>query len=490
MEKTVGIIGAGIAGMAAGIRLANKGYEVTIFDGNDYPGGKLTELRLGKYRFDAGPSLFTMPDYVDELFRISKKDPKNHFSYKQLSNTANYFFDDGISLQASANPQLLATELEDKLGEPTANTLAALKHSSFLYDHLADLFIHRSLHDVKTFFNRQAFKAYKVLHKLDLFRTMHAANRQRFAKDKTTQLFNRYATYNGSSPYLTPATMNIIPHLEFGVGAFIPEKGMHQITESLFTLAKESGVEFRFNSPVKKINLKSGKVTGLRVNGQDHPFDNIVSNMDMVATYKRLLPDTKAPARLLNQPKSSSALIFYWGIKKNFKELDLHNIFFSGDYQKEFDHIFSKGDIYADPTVYVNITSKEVIGDAPAGCENWFVMINVPHNSGQDWELLKVRAKEHILTKLSGVLKTDIAKLIEEEAVLDPIRIESKTSSSQGALYGNSSNNRFAAFLRHPNKSRRVKNLYFCGGSVHPGGGIPLCLSSAKIVASYFPDLH
>ncbi len=489
MKKTAGIIGAGIAGLAAGIRLANKGYDVTIFEANDFPGGKLTQMRLGRYRFDAGPSLFTMPAFVDDLFKISKKDPINHFKYKSLATTANYFFEDGTSLTASSDPKKLAIELETKLGEPAKNTLAALQHSAFLYDRLADLFIHRSLHDLKTFFNKKAFRAYSVFGKLDLFGTMNVANERRFQKEKTVQLFNRYATYNGSSPYLTPATMNIIPHLEFGIGTYIPEKGMHQITESLYHLACEVGVKFNFNCPVDRINYVNGTVTGISTKDGDTPLDFVISNMDMVATYQRLLPKLKHPKKLLNQPKSSSALIFYWGIKREFRELDLHNIFFSANYKREFETIFADHTIDSDPTVYVNITSKEVEGDAPKGCENWFVMINVPHNSGQSWEKLKSLARKNILKKLSKVLGTDISQLIEEEAVLDPITIESRTSSWQGALYGNSSNNKFAAFLRHPNRSRSLKNLYFCGGSVHPGGGIPLCLSSAKIVADYFPDM-
>lgn len=489
MQKTVGVIGAGISGMAAAIRLACKGYKVIVFEASSYPGGKLSEIRLGGYRFDAGPSLFTMPHFVDELFELASIDPSSHFTYEKLDIATHYFFGDGNTFKAYSDINQLASEMEKQLGEPGKNIRESLCHSEFLYESLADLFIHRPLHDWKTFVNWKAFKAYTRLHKLDLFDTMNHANEARFKQPKTVQVFNRYATYNGSNPYETPATMNIIPHLEFGVGAFLPSKGMHQITTSLFELAEKVGVEFHFNSKVEKINHEKGKVTGITVGSKIWSFDSVISNMDMVATYRRLLADIKAPERLLKQPKSSSALIFYWGIKKTFGQLGLHNIFFSEDYQKEFFHLFSKGDLYDDPTVYVNVTSKHVENDAPEGCENWFVMLNAPNNTGQDWEKMKVAAKNAVVSKLSRLLKEDIGSLIEEEAVLDPVLIESKTSSWQGALYGNSSNNRYAAFLRHPNKSRSLKHLYFCGGSVHPGGGIPLCLSSAKIVSGYFPSV-
>ena len=136
-----------------------------------------------------------------------------------------------------------------------------------------------------------------------------------------------------------------------------------------------------------------------------------------------------------------------------------------------------------DPTVYINITSKEENNDAPEGCENWFTMVNVPCNTGQDWDRIIKDTRKNIISKLSRILKTDIETLIEFESILEPRTIESRTQSYQGALYGASSNNKYAAFLRHPNFKQGIKNLYFCGGSVHPGGGIPLCLLSGKIVS-------
>jgi len=200
-------------------------------------------------------------------------------------------------------------------------------------------------------------------------------------------------------------------------------------------------------------------------------------------TYKKLLKDEQQPQKILKQERSSSALIFYWGIKKVFPSLGLHNIFFSNNYEEEFKHLFQSKTVYQDPTVYINISSKYKKDDAPEGCENWFTMINVPNNIGQDWEQFKIDARANILKKLSKNFNQDIEALIVTESVLDPVAIEEKTSSYRGSLYGTSSNNQFAAFLRHANFSKKIKNLYFVGGSVHPGGGIPLALLSAKIVA-------
>ncbi len=322
---------------------------------------------------------------------------------------------------------------------------------------------------------------------LGIFTTMDRANSQALGNAKMRQLFNRYATYNGSDPFRAPGILNIIPHLEFSKGAYLPKQGMHAITKVIHHLALDLGVEFQMNSAVERIVIEQGKVKGVQVHNAFVDCDVLVCNMDVVPAYRKLMPEQKQPDKILRQERSSSALIFYWGIKQTFPELDVHNIFFTEDYAKEFETIFNAKGICDDPTVYVNITSKKVLGDAPTGMENWFVMINVPANQGQEWDKLIAEARSKIIGKLSALLGKDVASLIVTEQILDPRSIESRTQSYQGALYGTSSNHRMAAFFRHPNFSRRIKGLFFCGGSVHPGGGIPLALSSAKIVDGLIP---
>ncbi|WP_435353696.1 1-hydroxycarotenoid 3,4-desaturase CrtD [Emticicia sp. SJ17W-69] len=496
----VAIIGAGIGGIATAIRLANKGYNVAVFEANDYPGGKLSEFQQGDYRFDAGPSLFTMPQFVNELFEISNKNPIDYFQYIQLPEVCKYFWEDGTRLNVSADINQFAEDAEKKLGEPAEKIRKFLKDSAFKYEILSGLFLEDSLHQLSTWTSKKAFRGYFNLHKLGIFGTMNGANECFFSTKKAVQLFNRYATYNGSDPYQTPATLNIIPHLEYNIGAFFPKDGMFGITQSLVRLAEDLGVEFHYHTKVEEILVEDNIVKGLKIrdsrneskNDQNSPISGtllihhsslIISNMDVTPTYRKLLPKEKHPDKILNQDKSGSGLIFYWGIKHHFKELGLHNIFFSDDYRTEFEHQFQKKTIYHDPTIYLNITSKYKKDDAPEGCENWFVLINAPANEGQDWEKIIAETRQNVINKLSRNLGVNIAELIENESILDPRSIEFKTSSAQGALYGNSSNNKFAAFLRHANFSSKIKNLYFVGGSVHPGGGIPLALSSAKIVA-------
>jgi phytoene desaturase len=479
------IIGAGIAGIATAIRLAVKGYQIQVFEANNYPGGKLSEFEQDGFRFDAGPSLFTMPQYVEELFTLAGKNHTDFFRYQKLDVVCQYFYEDGTKLTAYADTGKFAAEVHQKTGEPEEAVKRYLKNSSTIYSITNNVFLEKSLHRLRTYLNWETVRSIFRFPQIDAFRSMHRANTGFFKDARMVQFYDRYATYNGSNPYAAPATLNVIPHLEQHYGAYFPEGGMYSIVIALVKLAESLGVEFQYNSPVEEIILNERVAKGIRVKSEAIPADIIVSNMDVWFTYHRLLKQHPKlfPKKILSQERSSSALIFYWGIKKQFPKLDLHNIFFSADYKAEFDHIWQHKDIYNDPTIYLNISSKYHPNDAPEGCENWFTMINVPSNTGQDWDSLIATARRNILKKLSHLLGEDISQLIVCESILDPRSIESRTSSYQGSLYGTSSNSRLAAFLRHANRSSKIKNLYFCGGSVHPGGGIPLCLLSAKIVS-------
>ena len=486
MKKVI-VIGSGIAGLAVSIRLALKGYNVQVFEQNSYPGGKLSSFSIKDYRFDAGPSLFTMPHLVTELFKLAGEDVKNYFEFSKKEIACNYFWQDGTSFKAYGERKKFLKEVEEIFNEPQYNVDQYLKKAKKKYDLTSSLFLEQSLHKLKTFISLDTLKALFQLKTFELQKSLHQANTQSFSSPHLIQLFDRYATYNGSDPYQTSGIMTLIQHLESAYGTFVPKKGMVSITESLFGLAKRLGVKFSFETGVKEIKVKLGVVSGIKTKSDSFSSDYVISNMDVFHTYKKLLPNEIPPINRLKQERSSSAVIFYWGIKQSFPDLDLHNIFFSKNYKKEFQAIFKDKTVSEDPTIYINVTSKEVVGDAPKGCENWFIMINTPADHGQDWTQIVNRLRSHIISNISKRLNVDLKNLIECEQVLTPHDIESKTQSYMGALYGASSNDSMAAFLRHPNFSNRIKNLYFCGGSVHPGGGIPLCLLSAKIVDELIP---
>lgn len=482
--KTAIVIGSGIGGLASALRLSRKGYQVKVFEKNPGPGGKIGQFFEKGFRFDMGPSLFTMPWLVDELVNTGAATPA--FKYRPLDIICKYFYEDGTILNAYQDVKKFAAEIENKTAIDGNQLVRFIKKSKTLYDLTSEIFLFNPFQSPRTLFSRDFFKALFYWYKLDAFKTMHQVNAKFFKDPRIVQLFDRYATYNGSNPYEAPGTLNVIPYLEHQLGAFFPEKGMYSIVESIHAKAETAGVEFYFNQGVEEI-LKSGNnVTGVKTGGKNHLADIVVSNADIVPSYK-LITGTPVPEFYLKQERSTSALIFYWGMNREFPGLELHNILFSNNYKKEFDCLFHDKTITEDPTVYIFISKKVVAGDAPAAMENWFVMVNAPQNLEQNWGKIISKTRENIIRKINRILNIQVKQHLVVEKILDPETIEKSTSSYKGSLYGTSSNSKFAAFARHPNFRSSYRGLYFCGGSVHPGGGIPLCLSSAKIVANLVP---
>ncbi len=481
MKKKAIIIGSGVGGLSAGIRLSKLGFEVTVFESNPFIGGKINSKMIGDYRFDMGPSVFTEPHLIEELVALCGR-PKDFFKYRRLEESCRYFFHDGQHVIVKSGVSEVAQTFQEAFGEDLVTTSRFLNRMKKNYAAVSPIFIAVSLHRFWHWFNRSIWKAIIRIPKYGLFSSMNQKNEAKFKNPKTIQILNRLATYNGSSPYKTPGMLNIISHLEFNEGPAMPHGGMVAITKTLHQLAESSGITFRTNEPIITINHSNGKATGVKSSLATYDCDLVVSNMDVHFTYEKLLNGFAAPTKILNQEKSSSAIVFYWGVKKQFDSLGVHNILFAENYESEFNALFESKEMYSDPTIYIHITSKVEEKDAPSGCENWFVMVNAPINVGQNWDEIVAKTRACIIQKISNHLNASIEDLIEVEEVSDPRKIESTYFGKQGSIYGNSSNSAFAAFYRHPNFSKKIKGLYFSGVTVHPGGGIPLALNSAKIV--------
>jgi phytoene desaturase len=493
-KKKIAVIGAGLGGMSAAIRLVHHNAEVHVHERISLPGGKAGELYGNGFRFDTGPSLLTMPFVIDELFLNAGEHRPDYLPLEPLSVLCKYFFPDGLVLHAYADIGRFADEIGLHTADSPKNLFRYLTYCKKIYDRTADLFLFNRFGFHTGQLRRKAFDTLVHLREIDPFRSMHTANRTFFRDPRTVQLFDRYATYNGSNPYKAPATLNIIQHVEYNLGGYYSPSGMYALPQALKRLAEKVGVIFHFNSPVDKILLTNGKINGISAHNDKIPYDVVVSNADVLTTYDTLLHDrsSRYAKRYRKLEPSSSALVFYWGIRGTHPILETHNIIFSADYKQEFHSLFKLRTYHSDPTVYIYISSRFSSTDAPESCENWFVMINAPFvTSPTTAEVIDVM-RESILQKIETTLGLRIRDDIIFEQVLTPSDIARRTGGSYGSIYGISSNSRMAAFLRQPNRSMKYKGLYFCGGSAHPGGGIPLVLMSGKIAAEmiYKHELH
>ena len=482
------IIGSGIAGLSCAARLAAAGWSVDVFEKNGYAGGKLGLLKKEGYTFDTGPSLFTQPYLLEELFSDCGKNIAHYFSYRALDEGTQYFWPDGTRLHA--HPARLSDELT-KAGIPHSpgGLRQYLRDAADLYEHVGRIFLDEPIHEWKTWLQKSILTALAHTKRRHLTQSLHTYNRAALRHPKLVQLFDRLATYNGSDPYRCPAMLMQIAHLEYDETVGYPEGGMASIPRAMQSLCEDLGVRFHFDAAVERIVVQDRRAVGVEVDGKRLLAGTIVSAGDVYYTYAHLLEDARKAAAIKKQERSTSGVVFYWGVRASFPELRLHNIFFSEDYAKEFADLRA-GSLPTDPTVYVNITSKMEPHHAPAGCENWFVLVNAPAGAVNDEKRIvnndpagMMKLRDIVVRKISKALKVDVAPLIASEDILDPAGIDAQSGSYLSALYGTASNTAMAAFNRHPNRSRKYPGLFFCGGTVHPGGGIPLCLRSGRLAA-------
>ncbi len=479
--QRIAVVGGGIAGMAAAIRMAVAGHQVSLFEASQTLGGKLTDTRLQDFRFDNGPSLFTLPELLEELFSLAGRRLSDYLAYERLELVCRYFYPDGTKIDAWSDSDRFALEIERTTQVPAAKTKAYLRRAAFIYETTTPVFLARSLHRFSNYLRWVALKGVLRIPWLGIFGSMHAFNKAWFGDRRVVQLFDRFATYNGSDPYQAPATLLQIAHIEHQEGAWYPEGGMVAIRDALQKLLLELGVLVYIGRTVDQLDVTGGKLTGLTIAGKQLPFDKVIFAGDIHQFYERLLPGSRPHKNPEKDELSTSAIIFHWGVKGVFPQLDLHNILFSADYAREFTALRA-GIVPEEPTVYVYVSARKNNSDAPEGHENWFVMVNTPADTGQDWAAETGRLRLQLQERLGKLLGLPLSQHIVCEAVTTPPELAGRTGSKGGAIYGLASNNKWAAFLRHPNYSRTVSGLYFCGGSVHPGGGIPLCLYSARIV--------
>lgn len=477
------VVGAGMGGLAAAARLATRGWKVTVFDSQSSPGGKNAQETWEGFRFDTGPSLLTMVPVFRDLFASCGRRLEDFVTPVPLDPLCHYWWDDGSSTRVPGSVSGFIDHFST-LGWASKEALKAFfRRAERLHGIGGTLFLEKSLHQASTYFSPEGLKSILGLPFIDPFRTLHQAHGASFSDPRLVQLFDRYATYNGSDPFQAPATLDIIPWVEYAGGGWGVREGIHALARAMEKLCLDLGVEFRYGEKVDAILSKDGQIRGVEVREEFLPFGTVISNADVLNTYT-LLGDEEAPwaKKYRKLEPSSSGFVFYWGMNRSFPDLGVHNIFFSGDYEKEFRQIFREKVLPEDPTVYINITSKITPEDAPPGGENWFILVNTPPHQGQDWSAQGKVLRTSILARLEKALGLPLESHIALERTLTPGDIESRTGSTYGSLYGLSSNTWNAAFARHPNRSTRHKGLYFTGGSAHPGGGMPLVILSGKIV--------
>ncbi len=497
MDDTTIIVGAGLGGLSAAIHLAIQGQRVIVFEKNERVGGKLNIVQEARYIFDTGPSLLTMPWTIRETFTAAGRNVEDYLELLPVEPTCRYFWPDNTQFNAWQQLPLLTQEIARLEPADVLGMFRFLHYSAQIYDIVADAFLLRPFDGMRDLITPDLVsKGWKI----DAFRSVDTAVRSFFRSPYLQQIFNRYATYNGSSPYLSPATFNVIAYIEFTEGGWYIRGGMYELGRALLRLSQELGVEVHTQTEVRSLINEQGIARGVRLsNGKQIEAAQVVVNADPRYTYagisrrshqlhhadQPLLAGSPRIARQMTRLEPSCAgFIILLGINRTYEQLAHHNIFFSQDYPREFAAIFAKGVPAPDPTVYVCNTSLTDPHHAPPGHSNMFILVNAPTlNARVNWDREVGNYRDVILRKLERMGLSDLRRHIVYEQIITPADFEARYNAVGGAIYGLASNSRFAAFLRPPLRARDTKRLYFVGGGTHPGGGIPLALLSGKAVA-------
>lgn len=479
------IVGGGASGLATAIRLKKRFNKVLLIEKNPRAGGKLDDFEWNGFRWDKGPSVFTEPKNIDNLFELWDKDPREYFNFEPLKESCTYYFPDHQSITISSDHEKTRDQIVAVAGAKSQQEFEKyLKDSDELFENVGDYFISNPRPTLSKVFKKELTQRYKHFMRKEVRQSLHQYNERSFSNKYMVKIFDRFGTYIGSNPYRMSGLYSTISNVEINKGAYFPTGGMRAIVESLITLATEIGVEIKCDTQVK-VHPQADKT--YKISGDiEASADRVVCAIDHMTFYNKVLVNPRMENRWKKMERSTSALVFYWAMKTGIKEFGVHNIFFSEDYQKEFSEIFDKKELAEEPTFYIHISSVAHQGDAPNGGQNWFTMVNVPAGVLPD-EAYREKMKNILSKRLKEQFNFDLRPDILFEDRWDCERIQEHSGSYLGALYGPASNSLLASVKRHGNKSSKYPNLYFCGGTVHPGGGIPLVLRSAKIVSELIP---
>ncbi|MCA1062895.1 phytoene desaturase family protein [Rossellomorea sp. AcN35-11] len=491
MKKKVLIVGGGLGGMSTAIRLSSEGYNVTILEKGERLGGKLNKRGEKGYSFDTGPSILTMPWVLEKVFAHANRDLNDYIDIVRVEPGWRTFFHDGKELDVSSDIPTMLEEMKKTSPEDAGNLFNYLSYCSKMYELTMKSYYKKSINGLQ---DLRTMHPVKELLQMDPMKSMDAANRK-FIKDKYwQQLFNFLIMYVGSSPYHAPAIMSQLTHVQLGLGVHYVKGGMYKIAEAMAKVLEELGVEVHLNCEVEDILTSGSRAEGVRTKiGEELKGDIVISNLEAIPCYKSLLGDhhssQKEVDELSKYAPTVSGLVLLLGVDRKYDHLAHHNFFFSEDPRKEFRQIFDENKLADDPTIYIGISSKSDQTQAPEGKENLFVLTHVPPlKEGEDWSQYKESYRLKVLEKLEKMGVTNLRNHIEYEYSFTPNDLQNLYGSNGGSIYGTVTDRKLNGGFKIPNKSRVLSNMYFVGGSTHPGGGVPMVSLSGQLTAELIID--
>ena len=485
----VGIIGGGLGGLAAACTLAARGHRVTLLEKNDWLGGKAAVLEEGGYRFDMGPTILTVPRVLGRIFGEAGRRLEDELDLVRLDPQWRCFFEGGSVLDLREDPAEMEPELE-RFAPGSAPGYAAFLRVAERLSGISDrFFFWKSVEDLKdTMDGKMSLATLRDVLALRMHRSVAGQVRASVRDPRVQQMLEHFIQYVGSSPAASPAVLCGIAHMQVGEGVWYPMGGTRAVPAALARLAEALGVRVRTGVDVTRITVEGGRATEVETaTGERLAFDQVVSNMDSVRTYRELVGGAAWDSfrRARKREAACSGVVLYLGLDRAYEHLAHHNFVFSRDPEEEFDAIYTRGEPAPDPTAYLAAPARTEPGVAPEGGEALYILVHTPYlRQGHDWTRMLPGYRRTILDKLARTAgMADIERRIRVERVLTPQDIHDRYRVLDGAIYGLASHGRMLGAFKPGNRSRQVRGLYLAGGSAHPGPGMPMALMSGWIAA-------
>jgi phytoene desaturase len=489
--NTALVIGAGLAGISTAAHLARSGYQVTVVEKNAAPGGRCGQLVRDGHRYDLGPTMLMMPELYAETYAALGQRMEDHLDLRRFEPTYRLHFDDGAHLDLTADLHTLRSQLEAIEPGSFAGLLRYLVQGHQAFHLVRQHFLGRSFCRALDYFNPQNLR---LLFQLKALVRHYDNVGDFFQQPHLKAAFTFQNMYLGISPYDAPATYSLVQYSELADGVWSPTGGMYRVPESLAQIAESHGARFKYNAAVKRIEVDGSHATGVVLeDGTRLTADVIVANADLPYVYRHLLPESAAGRRLERRRYSCSAFMFCWGADKAYPALKTHNVFLASDYRGSFERIFVDHSLHERPSVYVHAPARSDPSAAPPDEDTLMAVVPVGNldgsaeqgaAAGERLRKLQSLARSAALRRLAEIGITDLEKHLKHEVIYTPQTWLSKFNLTKGAAFGSLSHDVMQlGYLRPSNRHRRYRNLYFAGGSTHPGNGIPLVLISGRLTS-------